>query len=122
MSTTEQATVTLNMGGKPYTLRPTLAAMKACSRYAGGYSSLFRLLSGFDLDAIAHVIAAGTGSTGKAAATIEDAVYQAGGEAVLTPVVRFARICFLGGRDPDAVAAAAKEGTRAAEAEPSAAS
>lgn len=114
----EEATVEITLNdaktGDPtiYRLTPKLSAMRALNRYAGGYTGMFKAIQGYDGDAMAFVIVAGTGAVGNPAKVIEERVYATGLGDLLPPLVRFINICSNGGRDP-ADAPAAGAGTAA---------
>lgn len=103
---TEEAVVELTLKdaktGEPtiYRLTPKISAMRALNRYAGGYTGMFKAIQGYDADAMAFVIVAGTGAVGNPAKVIEERVYATGLGDLLPPLVRFINICSNGGREP----------------------
>ncbi len=93
-------TVTLTMGGKPFTLRTTLGAMRALGRLQGGFLPLFRSVSNVDPETMALVVVIGTDARGADVEGVAQAIYDHGLEDLIDPLTRFLTLCCNGGRDP----------------------
>jgi hypothetical protein len=86
--------VTITLGDRSETLRPTLKAARQINAL-GGFVEVFRRLGAFDLETYIAVVAAGTG---KKPAQVEEAVYAAGIQTLTEPLAEFVSILANGGK------------------------
>jgi hypothetical protein len=104
MSTFEYATkegVSITLGGEPVLLRYTLGASRAVSTRFREFPMAFTALYRFDIDAFVGVIAAGLGDDKtKAVSNFEDAVFAAGMDSLIKPLIEYLAWLSNGGRAP----------------------
>lgn len=89
-------TVSVVVDGETLTLRPSLNAMLAVSAIAGGIQPTLERVGKLDIEAIATVIAAGSGRA--ASRDLMEAVYQTGILNVVAPVIDFIVLLRNGGK------------------------
>jgi hypothetical protein len=75
---TLHGTTIVTIGEDVFTLVPNLAAVRAIELRYGGLLKAAQACDALSVDAVAQVIAAGAGLTGKAAEALPEAVFQAG--------------------------------------------
>ncbi|MGV6473507.1 hypothetical protein [Azotobacter vinelandii] len=78
MSKTLYGTTPITLGGSTYELVPSLGAVRAIEARFGGLRGAIQACEGLSVEGVAHIVAAGAGLTGKAAAGLPDEVWQAG--------------------------------------------
>lgn len=89
--------VAITLDGKEYTLVPTLRAMRALSRHAGGMRGLLTAIVQQDFDAASAVVVHGTGRNDREA--LETALYRSGlTDATLMPMLQYVENLMNGGK------------------------
>ncbi|MDD1150406.1 hypothetical protein M5G25_19180 [Pseudomonas sp. TNT2022 ID357] len=78
MSKTLYGTVDIILGEDTYTLKPTLAAVRAIEAHFGGLRGASQALNALSVDGCAVIIAGGAGLAGKDAEAVAEKVWQAG--------------------------------------------
>lgn len=91
---TLHGTTTVTVGDDVFTLTPTLAAVRAIELRYGGLLKAGQACDAMSVDAVAHVIAAGAGLTGKAAEALPEAVFQAGVVRVYNQIRSYLMVLF----------------------------
>lgn len=78
MSKTLFGTLEITLDGETYTLKPTLAAVRAIEAHFGGLRGASQALNALSIDGCAVIIAGGAGLTGKAVEAVAEQVWQSG--------------------------------------------
>ncbi len=92
---------TVSIGGKTYTLKPTLAAVRKITSAGGGLLSAYRRSSDMDIDMTAAVIAAGADLTFKdqeEADAFSEAVWREDRKNYQTGLSNYFILLFRGGK------------------------
>lgn len=89
--------IPIELGGKEYALKPSLAACLAISRLGGtgGLNAVWQRLSAHDFDCIVAVVAAGLGGHAK---ELPQLIWDAGVFEVAPKCIDFVRVVGNGGR------------------------
>jgi hypothetical protein len=82
------------------TLKYSLGASKRINAFFGNFSEAFPRLMKFDIEAFSAVAAAGLGMERK---DVEDAVFDAGYDTLLKPLMEYLAWLSAGGREPQPV-------------------
>ena len=100
---TENATtgVTVKLGEDDVVLAPSANAAALISRQFGGFNAAFEAVGRFDIDALAFIVALGSGGKTDVAGlkAMTGRVYDAGIVSLVPPVAQYLRILLSGGRD-----------------------
>ena len=92
---------TIKLGERQYTLRPTLNAMRALSRLAGGMRGVLEGLLRQDFDVVVAIIKHGANIPDRQQEAIADGVYKTGmNDPLLVPLVDYIRCLMNGGKPP----------------------
>lgn len=75
---TLHGTTAVTVGEDVFTLVPNLAAVRTIELRYGGLLKAAQACDAMSVDAVAHVVAAGAGLSGKAAEALPESVFQAG--------------------------------------------
>jgi hypothetical protein len=92
MSKTNHGTIEIVAGGKTYTLKPTLRALREIDRRFGGVTSAMQALSTVSMTSIALIVAVGAGidaSKRKDVEAIEEDIFEAGLSTVGSQALEF---------------------------------
>ncbi len=93
--------VTLKLGDREYTLRPTLRAMKNLSALSGGMRGVYTGLISQDFAMVTQVVRHGAMVHDRDIDGLEQAIYKAGiNDPVLMPLIEFVRNLMNGGKPP----------------------
>lgn len=78
MSRVDYGQVEIDLGGEVVTLKPTLSAMQRIDRHFGSIREAINQVGQLSFDAVAFVITAGAGLSGKDARDLPEQVFAAG--------------------------------------------